>query len=136
MFFSSGVPRSSTSSEIFPAASSRTRAEMQMPPGSASASMPRRDVHAVAEQVVALARPRRPDAGRCEVAVRPIAQPLLDGDGAAQRLHRAGNSASSPSPVVLKTRPPCSAISGSTTSRRSARSRASVPASSAPISRE
>ena len=38
MFFSSGLPRSSTSSAILPAASSRTRAEMQMPPGSASGS--------------------------------------------------------------------------------------------------
>jgi hypothetical protein len=38
MFFSSGSPRSSTSSAILPDASSRTRVEMQIPPGSASGS--------------------------------------------------------------------------------------------------
>ena len=37
------------------------------------------------------------------------------------------NSASSPSPVVLKTRPPCSASSGSTTSRRIEGRRSAVP---------
>src|SRR5215472_10378491 len=47
-----------------------------------------------------------------------------------------GNSARSPSPITLKTRPLNSATSGSTTSRRAARSRASVPASSPAIMRE
>ena len=47
-----------------------------------------------------------------------------------------GNSASSPSPVVLTMRPPRSAIFGSSSSRRCALSRARVPSSSAPINRE
>jgi DNA polymerase-1 len=38
MFFSGGVPMSSTSRASLPVASSRTRAEMQIPPGSASPS--------------------------------------------------------------------------------------------------
>ena len=46
------------------------------------------------------------------------------------------NSTSMPSPVVLTMRPRCSLILGSTTSRRSAFNAASVPSSSAPISRE
>src|SRR3984893_7966695 len=46
------------------------------------------------------------------------------------------NSTSMPSPVVLTTRPWCSAIFGSTSSRRTALRRSSVPSSSAPISRE
>src|SRR5258708_36097310 len=45
------------------------------------------------------------------------------------------NSTSMPSPVVLTMRPLCSAIFGSISSRRCALSRASVPSSSAPISR-
>ena len=46
------------------------------------------------------------------------------------------NSTSRPSPVVLTMRPWCSAIFGSTSSRRSALRGSSVPSSSAPISRE
>jgi hypothetical protein len=46
------------------------------------------------------------------------------------------NSTSSPSPVVLTMRPPCSRSTGSMCSRRCARCRAMVPASSASISRE
>src|SRR6201997_865901 len=46
------------------------------------------------------------------------------------------NSTSIPSPVVLTMRPLCSAILGSTSSRRSALRRSSGPSSPAPISRE
>ena len=45
------------------------------------------------------------------------------------------NSTSMPSPVVLKIRPRCSAIAGSISSRRNARSRAKVPSSSSPTRR-
>jgi hypothetical protein len=47
-----------------------------------------------------------------------------------------GNSTSMPSPVVLTMRPRCSLIFGSTSSRRCALRRSSVPSSSAPIRRE
>jgi hypothetical protein len=46
------------------------------------------------------------------------------------------NSTRRPSPVVLTMRPRCSAILGSPSSRRTAGSAASVPSSSAPISRD
>jgi hypothetical protein len=46
-----------------------------------------------------------------------------------------GNSARMPSPVDLTIRPLCTAIRGSISSRRCARSRAKVPASSSPIRR-
>ena len=46
------------------------------------------------------------------------------------------NSTSMPSPVVLTMRPLCSAMAGSTISRREAFNAASVPTSSAPVSRE
>jgi hypothetical protein len=60
---------------------------------------------------------------------------LLHLDGAAHRIDDAG-ATSIPSPVVLTTRPRCSTIFGSASSRRIAFSAASVPSSSAPISRE
>jgi hypothetical protein len=44
------------------------------------------------------------------------------------------NSINAPSPVVLRVRPPCSAISGSAAARCS-RNACAVPASSSPISR-
>ena len=56
------------------------------------------------------------------------------GERRVTALTTLGNSASTPSPVALKTLPLCSAIFGSTTSIRSALSAASVPASSLPMS--
>jgi DNA-binding NtrC family response regulator len=48
---------------------------------------------------------------------------------------RSENSASSPSPALFTTRPPCETIAGSTTSSRISRTRAYVPVSSRSISR-
>jgi hypothetical protein len=70
----------------------------------------------------------------------PFAHRLLHIDGTAQRVDNAGKLdqqlvAGGLGPAQAGMRPLCSAIFGSASSRRIARSRASVPSSSAPISR-
>ena len=62
--------------------------------------------------------------GRSAVALRHA---LLDRDRAATASTTLANSTSTPSPIVLTIRPPCSAISGSISSPRCAFSAASVP---------
>ena len=56
--------------------------------------------------------------------------------GDRDTLATLANSTKMPSPVILTTRPRCSLIIGSTTSRRSTLSLSSVPSSSTPTSRE
>ena len=96
-----------------------------MPPGAACALQPRGDVDAVAIDVVALdddvaeidadaeqhAR-RRPSGRHCARPVRSARRPPR-----ARLRRRSGNSAISPSPQVLTTRPPCASISRAMASR-------------------
>ena len=84
----------------------------------------------------ALAAPIR-NAIRCSAgrsASRP-AMPRWISTAQATASTTLANSTSAPSPMSLTIRPWCSAIAGSMNSRRWAFSRASVPASSAPMSR-
>ena len=104
---------------------------------------PRRDVDAIAEDVVAV------DDDVADIDADAELDALVGGTPAlrsamprctstAQRTASTtlANSSSRPSPVVLTMRPPYSAIFGSISSCRWAFSAASVPLSSRPISRE
>ena len=133
MPFSSGVPRSSTSSAILPAASSRTRPEMQMPPGSASGSRraamitpspSRSSPSATTSPWCTPMRSRRPSGSERNRSWMAIAQ-----RNACTALAKAMRK---PSPVVLNSRPPCVAATGSMSSVRSVRTRANVAGSSVP----
>ena len=114
-----------------------------MPPGSASAFEPRRDVDAVAVDVGALdddvaeidadAKLDAWSSGDTSVAVE---HRLLHLDRAAHRIDDAGEFHQHAVAGRLDDPAGCSAIFGSTSSRRSALRRSSVPSSSAPISRE
>jgi hypothetical protein len=64
------------------------------------------------------------------------AQRVLDRDAQRSACTALAKATKKPSPVVLNTRPSCAAASGSTTSARSARTRASVLGSSAPTMAE
>ena len=137
MFFSAGSPRSSTSSSSL---STRPRARgMRCRCRRAPRALqPRRDVHAVAHQVVALGARRRPDACRCAAAGRRPRRAIVSWIAMAQRsaCTALANSTRKPSPVVLNSRPSCVAASGSITSVRSARTPRQRAGSSAPTMAE
>jgi hypothetical protein len=137
MFFSAGSPRSSTSSAILPEASSRTRDEMQMPPGSASGSNRaamitpspiRSSPSGTTSPWCTPMRSRRLSARARNVPWMAMAQ--------RSACTVLANSTKNPSPVVLNNRPPCVPASGSIVSVRNVRTRASVPGSSAPTMAE
>jgi hypothetical protein len=91
------------------------------------------DDHAVAQQVVAVRYHlalMHADAKAQPVALRPLR--LLDRDGATQRLYGAGEGNKEAIAGGLEHPASCAAATGSTTSVRSARTRASAPRSSAP----
>ena len=91
MFFSSGSPRSSTSSAILPDGVLAHAGRNADAAGFGQRLQPRRDDHAIAHQVVALGHHLAlVHADAQPQAVGLGAQPVLDGDGAAQRLHRTG----------------------------------------------
>ena len=108
MFFSAGVPRSSTSSAILPAASSRTRPEMQMPPGSARDSSreammtpsPRKSSPSLTTSPWWTPMRRRSPSSRSRTACCMAMAERT----ACTALAKAARK---PSPVVLKMRPPC-----------------------------
>src|SRR5215472_5597309 len=103
----------------------------------------RGDVDAVAIEIVALynhvaeidADAQFDAAARPDIRV-PLGHRLCTATAQRSASTTLANSTSRPSPVVLTMRPWWSAIFGSSSSRRSALRRSSVPSSSAPISRE
>ena len=143
MFLTCCSPRSSNATSSLSRTWSYTTRLTQMPPGSASAS--RRA--ATLTPSPKMSRPSRMMSPR----LMPMRNSIRFSSGTAvlrsvipcctstaQRTASTtlANSMSNPSPVVLTMRPRCSLTLGSPSSRRIAFSAASVPSSSAPISRE
>jgi len=144
MFLSACSPRSSKTRSSLPAASSCTRAEAQIPPGSASASSraailtpsPNRSPSS-STSISPWWMPTRYST-RLSLAIVALRSAIPACTSAAQRSASTTlpNSTSSPSPVVLTSLPLCAAIVRSISSARMAFSAWRVPPSSAPISRE
>jgi len=138
MFFSRCSPPSSNSASSRPATSSWTRPVTQTPPGAASASSraatltPSPKMSSPSTMTSPTCTPMRNWISRA--ACPRIARWISTAQRTASTTLE--NSARKPSPVVLKMRPRCAATAGSISSVCSAFSRASVPSSSAPISRE
>ena len=112
--------------------------------GLGDALEPRGDIDAVAHQVAVAfldhvaemdADPKFDALVRRDPSVALDHRPL-DFNGAVHRVDDAAELDDAPSPVRLTTRPWCTAMVGSIRSLRSARSRARIRSSSAPVSRE
>jgi len=97
--------------------------ELQTPPGFRDAFQPRGDVDAIAKDIVVVdddVADVNADAEFDSGVLRHIGilpgHAALELDRRARRIHRAGDSTSLPSPVVLTIRPRCVAMVGSTAS--------------------
>jgi len=143
MFLRFCSPMSSKPRSSLPMASSWTRAETQIPPGSANASRraatltPSPKMSPSSTTISPTLMPMR-NSIRSSVATAVLRSAIALCIAVAQcnASTTLANSTNNPSPIVLTMRPWCSAILASVTSARIAASRLKVPPSSAPISRE
>jgi hypothetical protein len=142
MFFSACSPISSKIRLIFPAASSCTRCDTQIPPGSAIASR-RAAILTPSPKMSPSCSTTSPtliptlNSSRRSLAMSALRSTMPACTSTAQRTASTAlaNSAKNPSPVVFTMRPRCEAIEGSSSSRRWQLRLRSVSSSSAPINR-
>ncbi len=142
MFFSDSSPRSLNSASTRLTTESWAIAEMTTPPGSAIPSSlaatftpsPKMSASSMmtSPTLMPIRNSRRRSCGKERLRSR---MPVWTSSAQRVASTTLPNSIRRPSPVVLTMRPRCSAILRSRKSRRWARSAASVPSSSAPMSR-
>jgi hypothetical protein len=142
MFFTVCSPRSAKASDSLSLIWSLAAREMHSPPGSHSASRraamftpsPKMSSPSMmmSPRLMPIRNTIRLSSGSSALRVA-IARWIATAQATASTT--LANSTSAPSPVVFTIRPRCAAICGSTSSRRCAFRRASVPTSSAPMRR-